>query len=282
MRCLYIGCLVLLSWLWCSTASAQIVNVQSLLSQKKEGLSFQLNGTADWRVGNVNFALFEGAAMLRFLRKRHLLLLSAQGGFGTKGDERFVARAFGHLRYRYLFLPWLGVETFGQIEYNEFWRLANRGLGGLGLVALWQPVKPFRLLVGTAYMFEYNRFSDDYQYPGGGKEKSFHRWSSYLRLTFQLSKIFSIQNTTIIQPSLENFADWRLLVDSSLEFKVAKWLAISISHLFAYRAIPPVGTTTTTTVVEPFDSSLLIGLKSNFMLWQPPTPPKPNKAPKAP
>lgn len=262
----YMGLLAMLCWLGSGQAVAQIVNVQSLLNQKKQGLLLQVAGSADWRVGNVNFALFRGAMLMRFLHQKHTLLLSSQGGFGTKGEDRFVARAFGHLRYRYTFLPWLGVETYGQVEFNEFWRLATRGLGGVGFIAKWSPSRSFQVLLGTAYMFEFNRFSDPYVYPNEGADKVFHRWSNYLRLSFQPSRIFSVQNTTYIQPSFENFSDWRLLVDSSLLFRLNKWLWIKVSHVFAYRSVPPVGGTKK---VEPFDSSLLVGLKSSILLWRP-------------
>tara|TARA_B100000609_G_scaffold199680_1_gene206370 strand:+ start:15605 stop:16198 length:594 start_codon:yes stop_codon:yes gene_type:complete len=195
-----------------------------------------------------------------------MFLLSGQGGLGIKSDERFVARAFSHVRYRYMFLKRLGAETFGQLEYNEFWRMAARRLAGLGAVFRVRPLKQLSVMFGTAYMFEYNQYSDSFQYPGGGNEKIFHRWSNYIRLKFQLDKILFFQHTTFFQPSFEDFADWRLLVDTSLSIKLKKWLAITISHVLSYNSIPPVGGATT---VSPLDSSLLVGLTSTFHLWKP-------------
>jgi hypothetical protein len=256
--------------LWSAPAHAQIVNVMGMLDVDKQGLFVDINGNVDWRSGNVNFALVEGGFLVRLIYNNHMFLTTGKGAYGIKDDARFVGRGFGHMRYRYQFLPWIAGEVYGQAEYDEFRRYSLRGLVGGGVVLSWEYKKSFEIAVGSTYMFEVNQFSGDFTYPGGGQEQLFHRWNNYLYLDIALQKHLRLVNTTYIQPFFSDFGDWRLLVDTTLSIKLWKWLSLTVSHILAYQSRPPVSPTAT---VAALDNVFKVGLSSRFFLWKPTPPP---------
>ena len=236
-----------------SIAHAQIVNVQEMLFSEQDGFSLDLGLTGDWRIGNTEYTLFKGSTVLRYKYDAHVLLLSVNGAYGIKGDDRFERQIFEHLRYRYQALPWLGIESFLQHGYNEFVRLPLRVLGGLG--PRFTPYRNdwFQMHVGTAYMIEFTEYSTDAAYSDSGEKNYYHRWSSYVAMKLDATDYLSFVHTTYAQPSLQHMSDVKVLLDTTLVVKVTDMFKITVSHDLAYHSRPPQG-------IKDLDSALVVGV----------------------
>src|SRR5690606_19726059 len=141
-------------------------------------------------------------------------------------------------RYRYRLESWLSGESFVQHEYDEFRRLQLRALFGLG-PRFDLPLPPGNTVaVGTAWMLEYERISDD-GLPDAGDEQLNHRWSSYIAAGATLTEGISILHTTYWQPKFDDFADYRFLSETSAVLDVKEWLAVQFSFVAAYDSRPP-------------------------------------------
>jgi len=241
-------------------AQAQIVNVQEMLFKEDNGFSLSLGLTGDWRIGNTEYTLFKGSTVLRYGYDAHVLLLSVNGAYGIKGDDRFERRIFEHLRYRYQALDWLGVEGYLQHGYNEFVRLPLRVVGGIG-----PRFTPYRndwmqLHLGTAYMIEFTEYSNDSAYSDAGKKHYYHRWSSYLAMKLKATDYLSFVHTTYAQPSLEDMTNIKVMVDTTMVVKVTDMFKVTISHDLSYHSHPPEG-------IKDLDSALVVGINMSLGPW---------------
>lgn len=265
-----VGVVVLCLWLqmlWIAPCYARLVNIQNNLHQSKQGLLLELDGMLYWSVGNSEYLVVNTNALMRLHIKSHIVQITGEATYGREKDKAFVSQGAGSLRYRFNFLPFLRAEAFGHLEVNEFKKIETLVYGGLGLVGTWRPLPQLSLQLATGYMLEYNKYSKGYLYLSGKEEKLFHRWANYFQLSWKLSNILRFESMTMMYPALDNFADWRLEVDNMLKVKVHKWFYLTVTHSQTYWSIPPVGSTT----LKQYDSSLLVGVKGSFLLWNPST-----------
>src|SRR5688572_26588736 len=86
--------LLLLVILWSHGALAQVVNVHPLLAagDGKKGLKVQIEGSLDYRAGNVNLVQVGGKAILQYRRGRHTAFLLGSGELGTNRTGVFLNR----------------------------------------------------------------------------------------------------------------------------------------------------------------------------------------------
>ncbi|MCB9644386.1 MAG: DUF481 domain-containing protein [Myxococcales bacterium] len=262
-----ISCLLgLACFFWClSPTQAQIVDVQELQFRvsKEESWKLAFSGSADWRVGNVRYLELKGGIFTGFKRGKHLFFLTGEGTYALQNNQRFNSNLFGHARYRYEVLSWLGIEGFVQHKYDEFQRLFGRFLIGMG--PRFQLYKgPYAsIFLGTAYLFEYNKFSTLAGAADSEAERLFHRWSNYLTLEIIAGKVLRILHTTYAQPAFADFSDFRIAMNTTLALKVNDWLTINLSHELAYQSRPP-------ETIQPLDSTLKASFAIEWTLWKPP------------
>jgi putative salt-induced outer membrane protein YdiY len=240
-------------------ATAQIVNVQSRIGEVPQGFSGQLEGTLDWRTGNVDLLATAGAATLRYRHDRHLAFAIARGEYGRSGEpsRRFMARTFAHLRYRRELTPLVAIEGFGQHELDRFRRLELRALVGAGPRFTLLSGGTFGLALGTAYMLEREALDDNPDASDAGRSTTTHRLSSYAIFSIKANENVSLVNTIYFQPAFADPGDLRLLEELSLVAKLSGWLAVKTAYALAYDAAPP-------SLLESTDSSLQTSLLLQF------------------
>lgn len=235
LRSTWITCFVLLLP---ALAEARIVNVESAASRDaEEGLSAELAGSLLWATGNTDLTQASGTFGLLYLKGPHRLFFSGRAVYGLDEGETYVSNVFEHLRYRHRLTDLLSGETFVQHEYDEFRRLQFRALFGVGPRAELL-FRGWEVAVGSAWMLEVERFSDDGA-PDAGQEEVNHRWSSYLAAGGEITEGIDLSHTFYVQPRFDDFSDHRLLSESAAVLEVKDWLAVRLSFVAAYDSSPP-------------------------------------------
>jgi len=217
------------------SAEAQIVNVLPMASGE-EGFSGAVNGSLDWRQGNVDSLRTGGDVLLSAKSKSHLLFLITRGELGIKSDEMFLGKIFEHLRYRVRVGGRWSLEHFAQHAYDKFQRIKFRVLLGSGFrfdVAEWDGGA---IALGTSYMPEFEELSADVSDSG---LEFFHRWSNYLTFMQQFGEPFSFQSTTYIQPRFDAMSDYRLSNESGFQIQVQDIFVSPFAFGLAYDSRPP-------------------------------------------
>jgi len=247
---------------WPAEARAQIVNVQSLLGQDlPEGFSGNLDAGADWRTGNTELLLVQGAATLRYKHEDHLVFAIVRSAYSRVGSgddaQQIIGNTFEHLRYRWKLSPRFTAEAFAQHEYDQFRRLQLRALVGAGpRVTLLQNPKA-GLVFGVAYMLEQEQLSEKDGTTDGGSRYTASRMSTYLLFTSALNDVVTFVDTVYWQPRLGDPSDFRLLDETQLQVKLSEHFTFKTAFVLAHDASPP-------QTVEKTDTALQTGVSVRF------------------
>lgn len=236
------GALLALSLLaWSPAASAQIVNVQSLIvDPAREGFGGAVDASLDLRTGNTDLLLVSASLLLRYRAGRHLIFGIGRQELGMESGARFLSRDFEHLRYRLSLEDWLEAETFVQHDRDEFRRVAWRFLWGLGPRFLLVTTDTMSLAVGSAYMLEIERL-DRAPLPDSGERHLAHRSSSYVAFSLRLNDRLRLGESLYVQPRLDRPLDTRVLNETELGVDLEQRLLLKLTFSLSYDAFPPAG-----------------------------------------
>jgi hypothetical protein len=203
------------------------VNVESLRSSIRDsGLGGKVNVSVATYQGNTRGTNLGASGLLGVRDGVHLAYAHANGRYSHLGGEVQVANYFAHLRYNYDISSLLAVEALTQAESDRFRRLQLRQLLGVGarVTALAQPAAA--LYVGLTYMLEYNRLAEG---ESPVRPDVVQRLSSYVSGVLDIEEARAVATTTLYyQPRPDALADYRMLVVSSLEFRVVGHLSAGL------------------------------------------------------
>jgi hypothetical protein len=240
-------------------SAAQIVNVQPLISaetEKKEGPSLVIDGSADIRRGNTSLFSVSGSAIGQYRSGRHLVFLLARGDFAQSGDAPIANKDLEHLRYRLGLIGPLLAEVFVQHDRDAFRRLSLRAIGGVGPRARIAWFSTFDAAVGVAYMFEHERLAEG-DYRDSGATMVNHRLSSYFVISTRIPPNLELGLTAYLQPRLDSFRDVRVLSESSALARATKHLSLKLTLTSAFDSLPPAG-------VVPLDTTFKGSIQASF------------------
>jgi hypothetical protein len=236
---------------------AQISNVQPLLAKEAEpGLSTAIEGSADWRTGNVSLWAFSGSLITRYRRGRHLLFFLGRGEETLSGGDRILFKHLEHLRYRVDLVGPMQMEAFGQIEQDQGRRMWPRALIGGGPRLAILGSNAIDLAVAAAYMLEYQHLRPVGELDDGNNEIA-HRLSTYIVLTVRASNILKLGETFYVQPRFDDVGDLRLLSESELLVTITDHVALKSTLYMAYDSSPPLG-------IQRLDTGLKTTLQASF------------------
>jgi hypothetical protein len=240
-------------------ADAQIVNVQGQLAKapEKDGVTGQVEVKLDWRDGNTSLFELGGSAALLVRRGRLLAVALVRGEYGESRDVTYSRKTFEHARARYTLDCRWRWEAFLQHEYDAFRRLSVRAIAGTGPAFQILEEKAGALLVGAAYMVEYERLDNRPETSDAGNRTVFHRASIYATGIQKLGEQVSALETIYLQPRLDDVGDVRLLGELAITSKLTKHLALTDGLVIAYDRTPPDG-------VQRRDIQLKIGVLVTF------------------
>ena len=174
-------------------------------------------------------------------------------------NQKILYKGFLHLRGMYDIFSRTQVESFLQKEFNEFILLNDRNLAGAGL--RFNPLKlgstsdtttAFRLFTGFGMMFE-NESYDVTEDPN----KNLVRSTNYITMEWKINEIFSLSTITYYQFALTDLQDYRILNDSSLQFKISDAFSFNFTVSYRYDNNPQ-------TDVKKYDLALTNGIAVIF------------------
>jgi hypothetical protein len=166
---------------------------------------------------------------------RHRILAITDLSFIKAGDQDFVNSGYQHVRYNYKIVNRVTWEAFVQGQYNRVLLLDRRYLVGTGPRFKVVKKKNFRVYTACLYMYEYQVQNFD------SITKYNNRLSTYVTVSFALSKILDFTSTTFYQPNLADFADYRIANDSALEFNLSQKLNFRVGFNMLYDTRQPRG-----------------------------------------
>lgn len=209
-----------------SVSFAQIVNIENKrLSSKKEGfsgsvdvhLNYTLNTKALFQVGN--------RIKLAHLKKRHYTLLLLDNDLVKSEEESFINKGFGHLRYNYTLKDSgrIVYEAYGQGQFNKVQRIDSRLLLGTGFRFMLINQKNYQLNLGTGFMGEYEALTD-------GATSQDILSANYISFDGQFSENIGLNTIVYFQPKLIDFGNYRISNETSLRFRVNKYLSLKVVY----------------------------------------------------
>jgi hypothetical protein len=236
-------------------ASAQIVNVQPLVAkgEMKPGLAFALEGSLDYRTGNVDLVLATGNLLLRYRLGRHHVFLLSHAEIGIKSGAEFLSKDLEHLRYRVAVYGPIDLETFVQHDRDEFRRLSLRVVWGGGPRLRLLMTSRVEAAIAAAYLGEYEEIRQD-KNPDAGTTRLMHRVSCYATVTVRLRPRLSLAETVYAQPRIGLPSDVRLLEETELLTQVTTRFSLKVAASIAFESVPPIA-------VKPLDTGLRVMLQ---------------------
>lgn len=239
-------------------AQSVVVNSQGMdLSARSEHWAGQLGFAASYAAGNVQTLRASASTKVQhqrlwnekdeerapWLKERWMGLASLS--FGRAAEKAVENQGLAHLRWTRMWTRRWGSEVFLQSRFNEFLRLRQRSLVGVGARFDFLNLRGWLGWMGTAYMLEYNQLLG--KMPGDpGPWSLEHRWSSYLVLRkshFDDHLLF--QATVFAQPRLDSFSDLRVFGTLDLVAKIASRVGLGVNVALAYDSKPALEVRTT-------------------------------------
>jgi putative salt-induced outer membrane protein YdiY len=113
------------------------------------------------------------------------------------------------------------------------------------------------VLVGAAYLFEYERLDHRDGVSDSGARRTAHRASIYITGHEDLSTGVAIVETFYVQPRLDQPSDLRMLGELAVQSKLTGHVALKDGFTVAYDRTPPDG-------VKRYDTALEVSLIATF------------------
>jgi len=233
------------------------VNTESMRStEKRTGLFGSAGANVSFKSGNVDFLSFGASLRVDLKDSLHSAFVVGTIDLQSQSGTTFERSGFYHARYTWRLHSYLGMEVFGQQEYNQSRRLHNRLLGGVGLRLPILQSEKMLLVVGSAWMFEYEELANAADREQESRTRH-HRWSNYLVTNIFVDERLSFSNILYAQPCVDAFSDIRVLDEATLSISMTKNLVLQNSMNLRYDSQPPDG-------VERTDLSLTSGILITF------------------
>jgi hypothetical protein len=220
---------------------AQIVNIESKRIQSD---SIRRSGSMNFNLSfseNNNRRLFQvsGATTAQIKSKslKSIWLILASGDLSRAQGSDLSNSGFLHLRYNYKFSSLFRWEAFQQVQYNQVLGFSFRSLTGMGPRFKFLKSKKLFAYIGTLLMYEYEQPQDN----GISIERHF-RQSSYVTMNLSFEKAgIELVSTTYYQPGWHTIADYRLLNESGIDFRISKVLSFRTGFTLLYDSRPVEG-----------------------------------------
>jgi len=198
----------------------------------EELLTAKLSASLDWQHGNNKQLDIKAAGNLFLQREFWSLYITSSFTRSTSNNALEAFDTLNHIRVRYFFLYWLGLEAYTQHEYDTFRKLDTRYLAGIGSTFKIIDTDYFDVMVGTSALVEFIRPSE--QLP---EEVNF-RWSNYVQAEFSINERLTIQNIFFYQMRFDDPRDVTIFESVSLEIKAFDWFGVALGFTLSHDERP--------------------------------------------
>ena len=214
--------------------TAQIINIESKrIATDTIGFSGKIGMSLSAAKFTQTFVAVELASHVQWKTKKNLYLLIGDLDIVNAGGESFNNSGFGHFRFNRRLTPKIKLEFFSQVQYNSVTKITARYINGAGLRFKLSPYDNAKVYWGFTAMYEYEELSDPVII-----NKDI-RLSSYITFNLVPVKTITLNNTTYMQPLLEDFNDFRLSNSTRLNFVITQNLSFTTDFNFLYDSRPP-------------------------------------------
>jgi hypothetical protein len=204
---------------------SQIVNIEDTRIRIKDSTNWVGFVDVGGHVNkNVSYVYnLRAAVQVEYQLGRHFGLSISQYNLLKTEGKNVLNDGMQHLRYNYALKPFLKLEIFTQMQYNERISLQKRTLGGLGFrYRLWKQ-KEGRSYVGIAYMYEHANWL------GETETRKDHRMTSYFSVNQLFKDKFKVAATFYFQPLLKNWNNNRISGVATAQYLLTKKLSFKSS-----------------------------------------------------
>jgi len=217
-----------------------IINVEdAAIGGGPEGVHGRVDVSVNGNSGNSDKFGTQAGALLQRRQGRHVSIGMVSYAYGRSQGRSYANRGFFHARHRLRLSGAWSVEGFGQVEKDDFARLALRALAGGGMRWRLAYVPEQRAVyLGLGAMFEHERL----RFQSGTSDARVSdvvRGNAYLVLKSRMNAHTRLISTTYFQPDLASPKDVRLLEQASLDVRLAGKLDVRLSLVVRHDSRPP-------------------------------------------
>jgi len=206
-----------------------LVTIKPVELGEKPGISGKFDIAMESKRGNTDKNVYNLGIRLQYDNNKNYVLWSDfSGSYAEVSGKTNTNKIYGHIRYIHsLYDKKLNWEIFEQIEANEFTKVKERRLSGIGI--------RYRLLhsyLGKLY-FGLGGFNEHIAYTTDiDKYETNVRFNSYIAYTKKFDKKSTLTYVSYYQPKVENFFDFML--SNRIELKIKIYSRISLSMILYY------------------------------------------------
>lgn len=208
----------------------QIVNIENKrLTDNKQGFSGRADVNFNFIMNTRQLLQIGGRSRLMYLKKRNQFLIVGDQSFVKAEGADFVNRGFQHFRYNYQLKDSsrFYFEAFQQSQFNRIQRIDFRHLLGSGIRYDVIDTKHYQLSLGTGAMWEYEELV------GGLISRDFLS-TSFLSFDGQFNPSVGLNFISYFQPKITNAGDFRLSNETSIRFKINKYLSFRMIYMLMH------------------------------------------------
>ncbi len=242
MKSLY---LIVACFIFSISSQAQIINVENKrIATDTTGFSGKVGVSLSASRYRESFVAAQFNSQVQWKKTKNIYLLVGDFQIVNAGGKSFNNSGYGHFRFNRKLSKTIRMEIFTQVQYNSVTKISARYLNGIGMRFKLSPYETAKAYWGIAVMNEYEKLAD----PDIINKDV--RLSSYLTFTLTPVKTISLRNTTYVQPLLEDFVDYRLSNNTSINFGITEYLKFTTNFSFLYDSRPPIDVPTINYQVE--------------------------------
>lgn len=233
------------------------VNTETLRKSNLEkgfhnNIQFQLGLNS----GNSDYLKLKGKFRSDYVTKTYYTFGVVEYQRGLQANELFINKGFAHFRYIHTFIETIRWEIFTQKEFNDFIRLRDRNLAGMGLrksfLFLQEKQSHFKVHLGVGFMWENEELDLD-----PVVETNIARSTNYISANWKIDDRLQLIHINYIQFDVEKPSDFRVLAESTVRFSITTAFHFQTSLEFRYDNEPPLS-------IKKYDLELTNGVTFAF------------------
>lgn len=230
-------CRILITYIICFCLTtglhSQVVNIEKLREQNqtkplvgKTEFSFDVNRSISYIFTAKN------STRIQYYHLKNTYLWLADLQMMQVDTIRYINNGFLHFRYNYDFSNnWLIAEAYTQIQFNRIQKIMRRFLWGAGTRYIVLNKEKYKIYLGTSVMYEFELYIDrNYQ--------DLIRGTTYLSFSIKPSETFSFSHTTYFQPKINEWSNYRINSETSVEAVIIKNLSFKTRFNYFYDSKP--------------------------------------------
>ncbi len=212
---------------------SQVVNIEKMREQSDKPLSGRVELTFDINRSISTILTAKNTTRIQYAHLKNTYLWLADLQFMQVDTIRYINNGFFHFRYNYNFSnEWLNAEAFTQIQFNRIQKILRRFLWGGGLrYAVFTAENQYSVFFGNSVLYEFELYID----------KTFQdllRGNLYLSAVIKPSQTFSFTNTVYFQPRIDNWSNYRITSEISIDAVIIKQLSFRTRFNYFYDSKP--------------------------------------------